>query len=266
VADEVIYVKFDQYLKAASLELNTSVEALRRLANQQLAESALGAPSSGFGGVEQYPSFIEKVAILLWRLAANHPLPDGNKRAALQCAVLFANLNGYDWEPPEADDPDGDETYEVVSAAAQSHIPVGALSAWVGHRLVPVDLPPGEEGSSEVTVIYPAEFIGMLPYQDDVISIGEVTVRDVHGYNPAAVYVRRVGGKTEGISVAEIIISVVGDAYAQEELDAENAEAERYPLGSKEYWRGKLVGRAAYSDGHVMTNEDFEQEWPEPGE
>ena len=53
------------------------------------------------------------------------------------------------------------------------------------------------------------------------------------GYNPASVYVRRGSGKTDAVSGAEIIISAVGDQYAQEELDAENAEAERYPLGPR---------------------------------
>jgi hypothetical protein len=78
-------------------------------------------------------------------------------------------------------------------------------------------------------VIYPAEFVGPLPYTDGTIAIGELTIRDVHGYNPAGVYVRRISGKSDGISVAEIIISVVGDGYTQEELDIESDEAGRYP-------------------------------------
>jgi hypothetical protein len=74
--------------------------------------------------------------------------------------------------------------------------------------------------------------------------------------------VRRISGKAEGISIAEIIVSVVGDGYAQEELDQENDEAERYLLGPKEYWRGKMVGKYSYgADQHIMTNEDFETEW-----
>jgi len=71
-----------------------------------------------------------------------------------------------------------------------------------------------------------------------------------------------ISGKTQGLSISEIIISVVGDGYAQEELDAENAEAVRYPLGPKEYWRGRMVGKYTYGlDGHLMTNEDFEADW-----
>jgi hypothetical protein len=46
----------------------------------------------------------------------------------------------------------------------------------------------------------------------------------------------------------------VGDQYAQEELDAENAEAERYPLGPKEFWRARMVVNYLYGpDRHPMT-------------
>jgi hypothetical protein len=118
--------------------------------------------------------------------------------------------------------------------------------------------------SRQPLVVYPAEYVGDLAYTDNAVQLGDLTVRDVHGYNPAGVYVRRVSGKTDGISVAEIIISVVGDSYAQEELDAENAEAERYPLGPKEFWRNRLVGKAPYgSDSHPMTDAEFDADWAE---
>ena len=129
----------------------------------------------------------------------------------------------------------------------------------------PVDVPPlaGPPADREPLVIYPAEYVGSLPYEDHVLQLGDLRISDVHGFNPASVYVRRISGKADGFSIAEVVISVVGDAYAQEELDAENAEAERYPLGAKEYWRGKLVGRASFADGHIMSDDEFEEYWEE---
>ena len=47
-----------------------------------LADSALRAGEAEFGGTEFYPGLAEKAAVLVCRLAWNHPLPDGNKRAA----------------------------------------------------------------------------------------------------------------------------------------------------------------------------------------
>lgn len=230
------------------------------LASRPLAESALAAPAAGYGDHERYPDIAEKAAVLLQHLVSNHPLPDGNKRTALLCAVLFANLNHLEWVPPERDDPDGDETAEVVEVSAAGGIPLAALTAWVDDRLSYAE--PLSRGHPRM-VIYPAEYVGALPYDGHTVTLGDLAITDVHGFNPAGVHVRRISGKTDGISVAEIIISVVGDGYAQEELDAENAEAERYPLGHKEYWRTRLVGKAVFADGHTMTDDEFETEWTE---
>jgi death-on-curing protein len=261
----VVYLTFSDYCHAASAALGLDVVTATKICDRGLAESALAAPAAGFGDHEEYPSFPAKVAVLLQRVAGNHALPDGNKRTALLCAILFCNINGFDWEPPQADDPDGAETAEIVESAAAGHLPLAALTAWVDFRLLEVPrIPETTLLPRAPLVIYPAEFVGALPYTDGTIAIGELTIRDVHGYNPAGVYVRRISGKTDGISVAEIIISVVGDGYAQEELDAENDEAERYPLGPKEFWRSRLVGKATYgTDSHPMTDAEFETDWDE---
>ena len=59
------------------------------LPNLSLADSALHAPFAGFGEHEFYPEFVDKAAVLLERLARNHPLPDGNKRAAWVTLRVF---------------------------------------------------------------------------------------------------------------------------------------------------------------------------------
>lgn len=262
---EVVYPTIDDFHRAAAEALGLDLTTVRSFTNETLAGSALAAPRAGFGDFEQYPEFATKTAVLLQAVASNHALPDGNKRTALLCSILFAALNGLQWIPPPADDPDGTETAEVVEAASTRSVPLGALAAWIGDRLVAVP-PVLPESLSErpPLVIYPAEYVGDLPYPDHTVTIGDLVIHDVHGYNPAGVYVRRISGKTEGISVAEIIISAVGDGYAQEELDAENAEAERYPLGVKEFWRSRLVDKATYGkDGHPMTDEEFESGWAE---
>lgn len=265
---EVVYLTMEDFHLAAAEALGADLDTVRSITNETLAGSAIAAPAAGFGDFEQYPDFATKTAVLLQAVASNHALPDGNKRTALLCAILFAALNGYEWVPPFADDPDGTETAEVVEAASTRSVPLGALSAWIDFRLDEVPLPPPERLSERPPlVIYPAEYVGGLAYADHTIEIGDLKIHDVHGYNPAGVYVRRISGKTDGISVAEIIVSAVGDGYAQEELDAENAEAERYPLGIKEYWRSRLVGKATYgSDGHPLTNEEFEADWAESEE
>ena len=53
-----------------------------------LADSALHAPQAGFGVTDFYPDLYDKAAVLACRIAWNHPLPDGNKRAAWACLAM----------------------------------------------------------------------------------------------------------------------------------------------------------------------------------
>ena len=59
-----------------------------------VADSALHAPQAGFGEDDFYPDPIDKAVVLTCRLSRNHPLPDGNKRAAWMALVMFLDLNG----------------------------------------------------------------------------------------------------------------------------------------------------------------------------
>ena len=88
------YPEFGDFCDVAASVLRISPEQVSRLPNIGLAESALAAPRAGFGEVELYPTLLEKAAVLLERLARNHPLPDGNKRTAFIVTGLFLEANG----------------------------------------------------------------------------------------------------------------------------------------------------------------------------
>jgi hypothetical protein len=116
--------------------------------------------------------------------------------------------------------------------------------------------------------ILPAEFIGEARHDaEGWLDIGGVRIQLTKGDRPGwwntgtvAVYVRRY---SHDLSVAEIHITA-HDGLAQEELDHQNDEAERYPLGPKEYWRSQMVGKARYgADQHLMTDDEFEEHWSE---
>ena len=117
--------------------------------------------------------------------------------------------------------------------------------------------------------ILPAEFVGLARYTEDgILRLGtpdengngvlEIPFAVSEKIGDIPVYVRR--GSID-LRVIEVLIAR-HDGYAQEGLDDENKEAERYPLGPKEYWRSKMVGKATYGvDNHLMTNEEFEEDW-----
>ena len=60
-----------------------------------VTSGTLHAPAAGFGETEFYPAFVDKAAVLIVRLAKNHPLPDGNKRAAWVALRMFVEINGW---------------------------------------------------------------------------------------------------------------------------------------------------------------------------
>ena len=71
--------------QVTGLHTTTLIKASR----VELADSALHAPQAGYGDEDFYPDIYDKAAVLTCRLAWNHPLPDGNKRAAWACLLLF---------------------------------------------------------------------------------------------------------------------------------------------------------------------------------
>jgi len=120
--------------------------------------------------------------------------------------------------------------------------------------------------------ILPAEWVGKAAHDKDgmlTIGIGDKVVKLYlnKGTMPrwwkdecVDVYVRRFA---HDLSIYEIMIAQ-HDGYFGEELDNENEEAERYPLGPKEYWRTKIVGKwITGADKHLITNEEFEADWDE---
>ena len=94
----VRYLELADYLAVAAELTGLEVETLTRVAKLDLADSALYAPQAGFGSEDFYPDFVDKAAVLCVRLAKNHPLPDGNKRAAWVSLRLFVEINGWSWQ------------------------------------------------------------------------------------------------------------------------------------------------------------------------
>jgi death-on-curing protein len=91
----------------------------------------LHAPAAGFGETEFYPDFVDTAAVLAVRLAKNHPLPDGNKRAAWVALRVFIELNGWSW----AQSPTIDETEYAVLAIASGEWDVVEFAAWLRNHL-----------------------------------------------------------------------------------------------------------------------------------
>ncbi len=73
--------------------------------------------------------------MLIVRLARNHPLPDGNKRAAWVSLRLFVDINGWAWDPQ----PSVDEAEAAVVAVAGGDWDETDTAAWLSEHLRPIE-------------------------------------------------------------------------------------------------------------------------------
>ena len=65
-----------------------------------LLESALAQPEASFAGEWLHKDLYEMAAAYAYHLCQNHPFIDGNKRAALACALVFLEINGVNLVDP----------------------------------------------------------------------------------------------------------------------------------------------------------------------
>lgn len=119
----------DDYIDIAAYLLATDRDAIAALPRLALAESAVHAPFASFGGEDAYPTLIEQAAVLLEHLAQNHPLPDGNKRAAFLLMARFLDANGVTW-PTQDVEVDASMVERVASSSATHD----EVIAWITTR------------------------------------------------------------------------------------------------------------------------------------
>lgn len=126
----MIYLELDDLLAIASEVLRLEVDALIRVTDLGLADSALSRPHASFEGEEFYPSLPAKAATLLFGIARNHAFIDGNKRIAILTTLQFLNSNSHDLdlEPPE-------DAYKTIEGVAAGTVSLEALTAWIATRL-----------------------------------------------------------------------------------------------------------------------------------
>lgn len=128
----VEYLSLADYLAIAASVTRLDIDTLIKATKLDLADSALHAPSAGFGDTDFYPDFVDKAAVLLLRLARNHPLLDGNKRTAWVSLRVFVESNGWGWQPT----PTVDDAEQAVLAVASGEWDEARTAEWLREHLV----------------------------------------------------------------------------------------------------------------------------------
>jgi death-on-curing protein len=101
-------------------------EALLATTDLGLAESALYAPAATFAGVELYPDLTTKARVLVIHLVKNHPLLDGNKRAAYLAMLEFLARNGRRFHATNVDG-----TIDMMVRIAGSEVDATKVEEWI---------------------------------------------------------------------------------------------------------------------------------------
>ena len=102
------------------------------LRDEGLLESALDRPRNllAYGDA---PSVFELAAAYCSGIVKNHPFIDGNKRAGDLAIRAFLRLNGYLYEPEEA------EEVVMIVALAAGDIDEDSLAVWIAENAAPKD-------------------------------------------------------------------------------------------------------------------------------
>jgi death-on-curing protein len=79
----------------------------------RLLLSAIGTPAATYAGEFLHADVVEMAAACLFQLVRNHPFLDGNKRTGAVAALVFLDMNGWDFTAP------ADDLAETVWAVAR---------------------------------------------------------------------------------------------------------------------------------------------------
>jgi death-on-curing protein len=95
-------------------------------------ESAIAQPKASFGGVDLYPTLVEKAAALCLALVQGHAFLDGNKRVGHAAMETFLVLNGAEIDAPVSDHE------RVMLDLASGRIERTQLAEWLRQHLKPL--------------------------------------------------------------------------------------------------------------------------------
>ncbi len=126
------YLSLAEFWYLAEHVTGVPAGTLIKASRVDLADSALQAPQAGLGDADFYPDLYDKASVLACRIAWNHPLPDGNKRAGWACLALFIDLNEGSWNDAP---PDTESAVEAMFAVAARDVDETGFANWLRERV-----------------------------------------------------------------------------------------------------------------------------------
>lgn len=110
--NEMHYISLDVVLEIHQRQLQEFGGA-NGIRSQAGLEAAVEVPKATFDGQELYPTVFLKAAAYAFHIAESQAFVDGNKRAALDVALTFLAINGYQMNDEQM------ELYDAMIAIAE---------------------------------------------------------------------------------------------------------------------------------------------------
>ena len=119
---EPFYISLDVVLEIHQRQLKEfgGAEGIR---NRSGLEAAVKSPKATFDGIDLYPTMFLKAAAYAYHLAESQAFVDGNKRAALDVALTFLAINGFEIEDERI------ELYDAMIAIAEKRMSKDQLAS-----------------------------------------------------------------------------------------------------------------------------------------
>lgn len=99
--------------------------------DEGILDASLNRPYATFGGIDLFPTPIDKAAALMHGIISGHPFIDGNKRTGYVLARLVLQGSGLDIKAGE------EERYNMVIHVATGQMDVDGIRTWLDSRVVP---------------------------------------------------------------------------------------------------------------------------------
>jgi death on curing protein len=97
--------------------------------DKSLLESALSRPFATFGGIDLYPTAVEKAAAIIESILINHPFIDGNKRTGYVLMRLLLLHEKHDIEASE------NEKFDFVLSISMGKMDIEEIKAWIKGKI-----------------------------------------------------------------------------------------------------------------------------------
>jgi len=98
-------------------------------------ESAVAVPAATFDGNLLYEDLFQMAAAYAFHIAENQPFLDGNKRTALNAALVFLDINGWVVLDPE------ERLYDAMIGLSSHHIVKHGLAKLLAELARPISTP-----------------------------------------------------------------------------------------------------------------------------